>query len=239
MKLFSYCLLFLAVLACRKSESDIVFPEYPDWYTIVAPVDKDIDGVWGNRDKTLLISTGDRIFRSTNQGRNWQQVHQQSLGMFGVVQYHDTLFTMSGLSNGRYLTSASNYSVDDGKTWQGYIQRGSDFDAPVPGSKQKGFEANPVTASNGTVYKINQVFLNGPTVTTGVFETPGVVTSDGRQIDLPQLHQLHSLYLDDQGRLYIAGTDAVCTRAGSGEKFRFCNSEGGRGVVYISKKPLP
>ena len=239
MKTLPYCLLLLAVLSCKKTDADTVIPEYADWYTIKAPIDRAIEGVWGSFDETLLISTGDRIFRSTDRGRNWQQVHQQSTGMFGVVQYRDTLFTMSGLTNGRYFTYPTNFSVDDGKTWKGYVQRGSNFDAPEPGSNRKGFEANPITASTGVSYKINRVFLDGPTATTGTFETPGVITATGRRIDLPQLHQLNSLFFDEQERLYIAGTDAVCTRAGSGEKFRFCNSQGGRGVVYISKKPLP
>ncbi|RYF51414.1 MAG: hypothetical protein EOO39_43240, partial [Cytophagaceae bacterium] len=88
----------------------------------------------------------------------------------------------------------------------------------------------------GVSYRINEVFLDGPTATTGQLETPGVITSAGRRIDLPQLHQLRSLYFDKQERLYIAGTDAVC---GRGQNFAFCNSQNGRGVVYISKKPLP
>ncbi|WP_157627217.1 hypothetical protein [Spirosoma luteum] len=213
--------------------------EYPDWYTLKAPVDKEIQGVWGNRDKTLLISTGSAIFRSTDQGNHWQQVHQQSVGMFGIVQYRDTLFTMNGLLNYRVLTTADNFSVDDGKSWQPYQRRGSLAFDYYPLMGYNGFPINPVTASNGVNYKINQVFLNGPTATTGIFETPGIITSDGRRIDLPQLHQLHSLYLDDQQRLYISGTDAVCSRGHSGESFSFCNSQQGRGVVYISKWPLP
>jgi hypothetical protein len=47
------------------------------------------------------------------------------------------------------------------------------------------------------------------------------------------------LYLDDQQRLYLVGSDAVCGRGHSGQAFSFCNSKGGRGVVYVSKKTLP
>lgn len=75
---------------------------------------------------------------------------------------------------------------------------------------------------------------------SGPFETPGVISSDGRRVDLPQLPQLNRLFLDRQQRLYVAGSDAVCGRGGkTGEPFSFCNSQQGRGVVYISKHVLP
>ncbi|WP_461070898.1 beta propeller repeat protein [Spirosoma horti] len=235
MKTLLFCGLLLAVLSCKKTESDTVEPEYKDWYTVKSPIDHEIQGVWGDYNKTLLITTGDRLFRSTDQGKSWQQVYRQSIGMFGVVEHRDTLFALTGLLNNRYLIQASNYSIDDGETWQRYTGRNPIFE-PSSNSSTSAFSIDPVTASTGATYRINQVFLDGPTATTGAFETPGVITSAGRRIDLPQLHQLHSLYFDKQERLYIAGTDAVC---GRGKNFAFCNSQNGRGVVYISKKPLP
>lgn len=249
MRTLLYCSLLLLTLSCKRTPSDHVDPnpdtvlaEYPDWYTLKAPVDKDIQGVWGNRDKTLLISTRYLLFRSTDQGKNWQQVHQQSIAMFGVVQNGDTLFTMSGLASQtfigsnespQFLIKADNYSLNDGQTWQPYRGRNRLLtDMPDPGTVNKRLLVNPVVATTGDSYKINRVFLDGPTATTGISETPGVVTATGRRIDLPQLHQLQSLYLDEQQRLYIAGSDAVCGQ-------EFCNSKQGRGVVYISKHPLP
>jgi hypothetical protein len=225
----------LAVLSCQKPASETVLPEYSDWYTLKSPVDHAIEGVWGDWDKTLLISTGYAIFRSTNKGQTWQQVHKQSLGMFGVVQYKDTLFTMSGLLDNKALLNPGNYSIDDGQHWQPYRGHNMVFEY-APSLGYKGFPINPVTASNGVSYTINRVFLDGPTATTGNFETPGVVTSDGRRIDLPQLHQLSSLYLDSRERLYLSGSDAVC---GRGKDFAFCNSKEGRGVVYVSKRSMP
>lgn len=246
MKTLLYCGLLLLTLSCKKAPSDIVDPkqdtvlaEYPDWYTIKAPVDHEIVGVWGNRDKTLLISTSRAVFRSIDKGSHWQEVlPQQSIGIFGIVQNQDTLFTMTTLVGYRAIALADKFSIDDGKTWQSYRGRNRIFDIPSSISAAP-FPINPVVASNGISYKINQVFLDGPTATTGIFETPGILTSNGRRIDLPQLHQLQSLYLDNQQRLYIAGTDAVCGRGHSGESFSFCNSKQGRGVVYISKHPLP
>ncbi len=247
MKTLAYCLLAVAALACGRSDTSVVSPEndtvaadYPNWYVIKAPVDREIEGVWGNIDKTLLISTVSTIYRSTDRGKHWESVKQQSIGMFGVVQYKDTLFTMSGLSDSRALTNPDNYSVDDGKTWQAYrrYNPGLEYN-PRPGVINQYLDINPVTVSNGTSYKINRVFLDGPTATLGMFETPGVITATGRRIDLPHLHQLNSLYLDKQQRLYITGTDAVCSRAGTNEPFTFCNSKRGRGIVYVSKRPLP
>jgi hypothetical protein len=255
MKTLICCAFVLLALSCKKTESDIVDPkhdtvlaEYPDWYTFKAPVDKEILGVWGDRDKTLLISTGYAIFRSTDKGSHWQQVlPQQSIGLFGIVQNQDTLFTMSGLSNQsagetyqQVMVHANNYSLDDGRTWQPYTRRNPILaNTPTYGAVDKRLLINPVATSTGTKYKINRVFLDSPTATSGRFETPGVITATGRRIDLPQLHQLQSLYLDGQEQLYITGTDAVCGRGHSGEDFSFCNSKQGRGVVYISKYPLP
>lgn len=219
---------------------DIISPAYEDWYTLRAPVDSEIQGVWGDWDKTLLIATRTNVYRSTDQGKNWQEVLPfQSHGMFGIAQYQDTLFTMTGLSNSQFLTSAKNYSVDDGKTWKAYTRYNPVFEPyRYAGQVNTQFSINPVVNSSGVSYRINQVFLNWPTATMGLFETPGIVTSDGRKIDLPQLHQLRSLYVDSQQRLYISATDAVCGRGHSGESFSFCNSKNGRGVVYIAKKSL-
>ncbi|WP_207508422.1 hypothetical protein [Telluribacter humicola] len=245
-KLLSLSLLVMTLSCIRMDQEPVpdVPVEYPDWYTITSPIDKPIQSVWGDWDKTLIISTMYELFRTTDQGKTWQKVHQQSTGMFGVIALRDTLFTMNGLRNmqkpngNQYsdLVNPDHYSVDDGITWLRYAKRNAVFDSLHTLSPKIRFMVNPVTSTDSTTYTINRVFLDGPTATTGLFETPGVVTSDGRRIDLPQLHQLSSLYLDSKQRLYIAGSDAVC---GRGFDFAFCNFKGGRGVVYISKRPLP
>ncbi|GAB2556241.1 beta propeller repeat protein [Spirosoma aerophilum] len=235
-------LILVGIFSCKKTALDTIAPEYLDWYTLKAPIDEEIQAVWGDWDKTLLIATTFNVFRSTDQGKNWQQVDQHHQGLSGIVDHQDTLFVMTGVLNGsttQIMANVSKYSVDEGKTWQAYRKYNPFFDRPATSTVDPKLYINPVTASTGTVYKINQVFLDGPTATSGRFETPGIITSDGRRIDLPQLHQLHSLYLDAQQRLYISGTDAVCGRGHSGEAFSFCNSKNGRGVVYVSRQPLP
>jgi hypothetical protein len=250
MKILVYCALLVFALSCKKSGTDIeavhqdtVLDEYKDWYTLKAPVDDRIVGVWGDYNKTILISTMSKIFRTTDQGKNWVKVHEQSIGMPGIVKHQDTLFTMSGLSsqgNGivseQILIHADNFSVDDGKTWQRYAGHNPALrDLPQLGSADVRFRINPVSAKTGISWKINQVFLDGPNATMGMFETPGIISSTGMKMDLPQLHQLNSLYLDSQKRIYITGTDAVCETGFSGKKFGYCNSLAGRGVVYVSK----
>ncbi|PRY47274.1 hypothetical protein CLV58_101341 [Spirosoma oryzae] len=241
MKLLAYCLLALAALACSRADTSVVSPEndtvaneYPDWYVLKAPVDREIEGVWGDIDRTILISTMATLYRSTDRGQHWESVKRQSIGMLGIVQYNDTLFTMSGLRNSKVLNNPDNYSVDDGKTWYPYRRYNPGLEyQPSQSVVNRYLEINPVLASNGASYTINEVPIKG------YIETPGIVTNTGRRIDLPHLHQLNSLYLDKQQRLYIAGTDAVCSRAGTNEPFAFCNSKGGRGIVYVSKRPLP
>lgn len=138
-----------------------VLDEYPDRYTLKAPVDHQTEGAWGNYNQTVLISTMFKMFRTTDQGKNWEQVHEQSSGIMGIVQYQDTLFTMGSLSNQtkndfyqQVVIHADNYSVDDGKTWQRYVARNPilgelpDFDSPDR------FLINPIVASN----KIMELF---------------------------------------------------------------------------------
>lgn len=254
MKIYLYFTLFVFVLSCKQTEPttpqpgqektpDTVLDEYANWYTIKSPVDHEILGVWGNYDKTLLISTGLNLFRSNDRGKQWEKVYESKTGIFGVVQYQDTLFAMNGLASNNWqgflqqmLVTADSYSTNDGKSWERY--KGSNrvlFELPENESGNK-FLVNPIVASNSQTYTINKVFKDGPNATIGTFITPGVITANGRRIDLPQLHQLQSLYLDEQQRLYLVGSDAVC---GSESNFKFCNSNAGRGVVYISKKPLP
>lgn len=248
MRVFLIYFFLLIALSCKRSdveivEKDTVLDEYPEWYTLKAPIDRQIVGVWGSYDKTVLISTMFNVFRTTDQGKHWDQVHEQFSGIMGIVQYRDTLFTMSGLANQakdnlyqQVLIQADNFSVDDGKTWQKYKTRNLILsDLPAFDSPDK-FLINPIIGPNQVTYQINRVFRDGPNATSGVYTTPGVVKSTGERVDLPALHQIQSLSFDDQQRLYITGSDAVC---GSEQTFKFCNSQEGRGVVYISKKPLP
>lgn len=242
--IFCYALL-LFIFSCKKTEVDSVALEYSDWYTVKAPVDEVIESVWGEREKTLLIATTFSVFRSTDQGKNWQQVDRYQQGISGIIQHQDTLFVMTGVTtygpNGGFrqiMANVAKCSVDNGQSWQSYRKYNPYFDRPSLEPIDQKLYINPVTTKAGTTYTIYRDFISG-SPSSGTYETPGVITDSGRRIDLPQLHQLKSLYLDPQQRLYVSGSDAVCGRGHSGATFSFCNSKNGRGVVYISKQPLP
>ncbi|RAK02666.1 hypothetical protein LX87_00786 [Larkinella arboricola] len=244
-KLIYLCLAVLA-FSCKKNEPEFVLPTYNDWYVFQSPTDRPIEGVWGDIDKTLLISTGIAVYRSVDRGKTWQEVVGNSrIGIFGIIKHQDTLFTMTGLSSvqknavvqHQALVNPDSYSLDDGRTWQPYKGYNAALDYHrLPEESRRRLFINPVSTSTRESYTINMVYLDDSTKALRRFETPGVMTATGRRIDLPQLHQLKSLYLDASERLYLAGTDAVCS---NGQRFAFCNSQAGRGMVYVSKRPRP
>jgi hypothetical protein len=245
MKTILCCALVVLILSCKRTPADSITPEYPDWYTLKAPIDEPIQSVWGEWEKTLLIATTFRVFRSTDQGKSWQQVDQQQQSISGIVEHQDTLFTMNGIitygsTRGlkQIMANVAKFSIDNGQTWQAYRKYNPYFDRPTLEPIDQKLYINSITTTAGTTYIINRDFITG-SATNGIYETPGVITDSGRRIDLPQLHQLNSLYLDTQQRLYLSGSDAVCGRGHSGETFFFCNSKLGQGIVYISKRPLP
>lgn len=242
-KLFPFAVVLLAA-ACQTTPVQTVMPavtstntvDYADWYVMNAPIDRPISGVWGDIDKTVLITTGDALYRSVDRGKSWTAVHRQSQGMQGLVQYHDTLYAMMGLSNETALNTPGPYSVNDGVNWKLYTAHNPAFDVLAYKEGYPTFAVNPVKANNGTGYAIYRDYYNNPSTKVGDFETPGVIVNGQRRVNLPLVHQLNSVYLDTQQRLYVTGSDAVC---GRGINFTFCNSKGGRGVVYVSKKSLP
>jgi hypothetical protein len=247
MKAFFYTLLLTGVAACQQAANpDTVPAEYPDWYVLKAPTDNSIQHVWGDIDKTIIITTGYfSLHRSTDRGRTWQGVlGPLDSGITGVTQVADTLFSLDTQVNATYpqgvmkstAVTAEYYSVDDGRTWKRYRRMHPMLDSYFVNRGASGLPLNPVIAVNGNEYLIRKYFYRDTTKLEGVFSTPGVLVNQKRRIDLPQDHILNSLHFDEKGRLYIAASDAVC---GRGQDFRFCNSRGGRGVVYVSKQPLP
>jgi hypothetical protein len=237
MKTLIYSLLLLAFVACQQAANpDTIQPEYADWYTMRSPDNRSIEAVWGDIDNTVVISTMFNLYRSVNKGRDWEAVFSISSGMMGLTNYRDTLFVTTGTRSDGYYSQLINptaFSVDLGKSWSAYRRFNPVFDLSGY-STVKNIYNNPVTAANGETYRIWRQYLDDSTKSSRRFITPGVVTKSGRRIDVPKLHQLSTLALDSKGRLYVAGSDEVC---GLDPSFRFCN--GGRGVVYVSKRALP
>lgn len=246
MKKLIYVWIVVLILSCKKDEPVFVLPTYNDWHVFQSPTDQSIEGVWGDIDKTLLISTGIDVYRSVDRGKTWQEVLGNStIGISGILYHRDTLFTMSGLFNvqkntvilHQALANPQHYSLDDGRTWQRYSRYNASLEyMRLSEEGKRRLFINPVYVSTGESYSFNKVYLDDSTHLTRRFVMTGVVTSTGRRVDLPQLHQLRCLYLDASERLYLAGTDAMCRQ---GEKFVFCNSKEGRGMVYVSKQSRP
>lgn len=238
-----YLLIAFILLFNACSKDPIKGPvETEDWIKITSPVDGNVYGVYGNIDHTLIISTGYRVYYTQNQGRSWQKADfPPTAWAFGFTMKGDTLYSLSGrgpgsASPGVYASSPDYFSVDHGKTWKD--QRTT---IPPYGMLREAYRAiqtpqNRWKTSGGISYEIEELKTPMcPACTTiHYLQTPGLQTSDGRKIRLPQEHQIQSLYLDSSQRLYVAGSAAVC---GGTTDFHFC--DGQRGVIYISKKALP
>jgi hypothetical protein len=231
------CLLLLSLGACQKDAEDEVQPEYADWYALRAPDDRAIEAVYGDIDGTLLITTGFKIYQTTDRGRTWRTANYQSNhGLFGFVQLQDTLFvlnTQTGSATNNtttaYAAHPSYFSLDQGMTWKLYNdwRRRSDY---VPRVAR-----NRATSASGMEYSIDYLVTPVSSQSSGSYiETVGIKTSTGQLLSLPQEHQVTSVYFDASSRLYVTGSAALC---GRGKDFSFCGEQ--NGMLYVSKKPQP
>lgn len=228
--------LLLSLGACHQDSADQPAPDYADWYAIKAPEARDIAAVTGNIDGTLIITTRYNIYRTTDQGKTWQTSHPSNLGIFGFVNHCDTLFTLTGGlgslvdSTTVYAANPTHYSADQGLTWQRYhftYSTAAFADIRVP--------LNRVRTPSGATYriKVDQIPTT-PGATSAYIFSRGIEGPTGPLLPLPQEHQIRSLYLDKQARLYVAASAPKC---GQGKDYGFCGEQ--NGVLYISKKPLP
>jgi len=219
------CLTLLIFISCQK-DKDMMDVENADWYILTAPDARAIEGVYGNIDGTVIISTGKNIYRTDDKGKTWRTGNYNSnQGIFSFAMLRDTLFalnTQSTMNNtsGSELILAKNpsfYSLDQGLTWFSYNKVFYPEDGPI-------VLLNKTYTTAGTEYQIDKV-IDG-----GYIETVGIKTSSGQKIALPQQHQIKSVYFDKKDRLYVSASAAVC---GNKNNFSFCNGE--NGVLYVSK----
>ncbi len=224
--------LLLAFTACRKDSPDPVQPEYADWYALRAPDARAVEAVAGDLDGKLVITTGYAVYQSTDRGKTWQKGdYQNNLKLVGFASRQDTLISLAGEELGSpgdvaYATSPNYYSLDQGLTWQKYRDwRRYNTELRVA--------RNRVAAASGTVYSID-ILLTPITSVSSYIETVGIKTTTGRQLTLPNDHQITSLYFDAKSRLYVTASAAVCGRR---DKFAFCGEQ--NGVLYVSKAPQP
>lgn len=231
-----FSLLLMSLGACQRNSEDEVQPEYADWYALRAPDDRAIEAVHGDIDGTLLITTGFKIYQTTDRGRIWRTANYQSnSGLFGFVQLQDTLLVLNTQrgsafdSTTAYAIHASHFSLDQGMTWKPYMdwRRHSDSELTIA--------RNRATSAAGIEYSIDFLLTPlSPQSSNSYVETVGIKTSTGKLLSLPQDHQLKSVYFDASSRLYVTGSAPLC---GRNQNFSFCGEQ--NGMLYVSKKPQP
>lgn len=231
-------LLLLGLGACRQQPEPQPTPvtENADWYILRSPEAREIVAVTGDLDGTLIITTSFNIYRTTDRGKTWQTSRPSNLGIFGFVERRDTLFTFTARwgslvdSTTIYAAHPTDYSADQGRTWQHY-----QFTSSTLAFASAKAPLNRVRTPSGTTYRLaTEQLPTAPTSNSFYVISKGILGPAGPLLPLPQEHQANSLYLDKQARLYVAASAPVC---GRGKNFGFCGEQ--NGVLYISKKPLP
>jgi hypothetical protein len=242
-KLLPYLLFAVVVFACRQGgdqpQPDPAQPEtyvkaeYADWYTFHSPANVMVEGVWGDRDKTLLIAGFSSIHRSVDGGKTWTMTLNNHPA-YGITMSKDTLFSLTGKATlfgpqgqRSVLSTPGVFSTDDGKSWKPYAGRQPTL---VGDAITNGVAFDPIMASNGTSYAIRPIADQSNQIPRS--DLISVTVNGLRTVDLPNAHRLSSLYLDPKGRLYVVGSAALCGNA-------FCQPQTTQSVVYISKRPLP
>ena len=232
-------MVLLLLAACSKKDTEDVQPESvdtPDWYVLKSPDARPIEGVAGDLDGTLVISTMFHIYQTKDRGRTWQlSDYQDKQGImgFGVVQ--DTLLALRATS-GASLPTSNEYailpelaSLDQGATWVRYHDH-RHYNGPMLKVSR-----NRALAPSGTEYHIEyRLTPTAPNSGSSYVETIGITSTVGNRLSLPQRHTITSLSFDAKARLYVTASGALC---GTLEKFAYCGAA--NGLLYISKKPQP
>ncbi|OZI08731.1 hypothetical protein BWI93_07710 [Siphonobacter sp. BAB-5385] len=232
MKHFCLVILLLALVTACSRDAVNGPVENSDWIRLTSPENSDVQAVYGTIDSTLIMISNFKIYHTKDQGKTWtSSPYPVMVGLTGFLATTDTLFALTATSGIQkdgtiYANAPRYYSLDQGITWQAY----NGF------SLTKHYTPlNKLHASNGVVYSVDELRtpINGGS-TNYYLQTVGLQTSTGKKIPLPQEHQIKSITMDSRGRLYVAGSAAVC---GGLRDFHFCNGQ--RGVIYVSKKALP
>jgi hypothetical protein len=233
---------FLLLIAACKPQEDVTpaGAEDANWMRFEIPTALSGDEAYaivGDVDKTLLVSTRQRVYMTSDQGKTWRESHNFYGPVSGLVLRHDTIFalTMSGTTpQGEPLAGyADMFTADWGKTWvysknvylysfytqlqapsrqvqvAGITYRTTENTEPIPNSSSRLVLASDLWREQGT---------------------------DRTLLQLPTRHYLKGLHLDAQQRLYVAASGLSF----DGNTGKAINPTVGRpAVVYVSRKPLP
>jgi len=231
-KIAATLVLLTTLLACQREMPEPTQPDYNDWYALTAPEARDIKGVFGDIDGTLIITTGPHIYLTKDKGKTWTKAdYKDNNGLFSITARKDTLFALTTQRNSilteAYASSPQYFSIDQGVSWQRYNCNSIEScSLQIPLSSSR--------SVSGTEYSVDVLLTPiPPGGGSSWVETVGIITSTGSKITLPANHQINSLYFDQKSRLYVAASAPVCGRF---DEFSFCGEM--NGVLYVSKKPL-
>lgn len=230
-------LLPLALSACQKETAEPVPLDYPDWYALRSPEGRAIEAVYGDIDKTLVVSTGFAIYQTKDRGKTWlPSTYNAHYGIEGFIMRNDTLLNLTATVSGNpppadisYAVSPLHYSVNYGATWLPYRNwsRKDAFDPRVA--------LNRATSPSGTEYSIDVLRTpTNPGSNSYYVETVGIKSAAGKTLPLPHDHDITSISFDAKSRLYVTASAALC---GHRENFAYCGER--NGVLYVSKNPQP
>ncbi|TGE28137.1 hypothetical protein [Hymenobacter metallicola] len=238
-----YSLLLIAGLlatACQKQEA--VAPAEapdPDWIKLEISTVFSGDEAYsmaGDLDKTLLVSTNQKVYSTADQGKTWQE----SYNFFGPVHLlprHDTVFALRALPallEGEPLAGyADMFTVDLGKTWT-YTSV-----AYPRGQYRNLTQIIGRVEAAGITYQVRENFKPQPNSTSRLVlasDLLRVAGNESKAMRLPARHYLNGVYLDSNNRLYV-GASGLRFDEATGEVI----TPKGKlpAVIYVSRKPLP
>ncbi|MFC6221862.1 hypothetical protein ACFP2F_01310 [Hymenobacter artigasi] len=233
----------LLAVACQKKDPEITprETEDPDWIKLEIKTVFSGDeaySIWGDIDKTLLVSTKAHIFSTSDQGKTWQERKNFYSTTYGFVSRNDTLFALSNYrtdAQGEKTASYVDYFTTDlGKTWA-YINI-------LPRGYEKYHNLSQPfgrVEAAGITYRTRENTEPIANSTSRLVVASDLLRTDATgqtKMRLPAGHYLKGLYLDAQQRLYVAA---------SGLRFDTTTGKaidptmGRPAVVYISRRPRP
>lgn len=214
------------ISSCQEDNPPVSSTEdESDWIRLEIPEAKQAYAVFGDIDQTLAVTTLGKGYYTIDAGETWHLAEDFRGVVFGLQYADDTLFALhsSGQTEQSDLMAglAQHYSLDTGKTWHDY--RGTR-------RHDLGKVVSVDTSSAGTVYQLRSN-------STGSYVNPSDIIKKDQQgteiVSLPHAHYLHSLYLDQQDRLYIAAAGDVHNPE---DNTLFCCHDA---LIYVSRRPVP
>ncbi|WP_143437168.1 hypothetical protein [Hymenobacter mucosus] len=233
--------MLLLTAACQQKE-DVkpVAAENADWITLEIPTILSGDEAYsivGDLDKTLLVSTRQGVYVTSDQGKTWRQSRNFYGPVAGFLPRNDTIFalTMTGISPQGELFAryADMFTADWGKTW---VYSQSVYSYRVYPEMQA--SSRQVQAA-GITYRTTENTEPIPNSSSRLVLASDLWREQGTArtlVQLPARHYLKGLHVDAQQRLYVAA---------SGLRFdvktgQAINPTVGRpAIVYVSRRPLP